>query len=58
MDQLQPDDCKEERCVYVAVHNEKKHMQETRAIKLTCNGTARPCFQQQHGHAAGAMLCD
>ncbi len=46
MDCSQPDDCVDERCVYVVVHNKKKHMREIRATKLTCNQTVCPHFQQ------------
>ncbi len=57
-DQSQPDDYDEESVRMSLFRMKKKHTQETRATKLTCNQTACPHFQQQHGCVGGATLCD
>ncbi len=56
MDQSQPDDPKEERCVHVPDHNnDKKHTQEMRATKLTSNQTV--ClFSTAHGCVGETMI--
>ncbi len=59
MDQSQPDTRKEEICLRVAVHNnKKKHTKEMRVTKLTCNQTGCPYFQQQHEVLVEQHLCN